>query len=159
MKQDFASIVNFIMKYVGHKANATAYFENVKSGFSLPAIYFPEPECSVQKDTLSCQYMQSNMLFVQIFHLNNDYAYNLAKQIVDAFFKTGCYIPLINEDGSETSLFLHLNVKKVSRIDDCVAQVQLFWNYNSSYRKERTKVNNINLNLMTEGESYGKDKS
>lgn len=159
MKEDFASIVNFIMKKVGEQVNATAYFENIKSGFRLPAIYFPKPECVVQKDTLSHQYQDSNMQFVQVFHLTDEDAYSLADKIARALFEVGCYIPVISEEGGENGLFFHVNVKKVSRIDDCVAQIQLSWNYRSYFCEEKTKANNINVNLIMEGEEYGESKN
>ena len=151
MREDFASVVNFIMKNVGKNAKAQDYYENIKDGFKLPAIYFPEPECNLSKDTFGNQYQHSNMLFVQIFHLTNDDAYSLASDIANEFFKTGCYIPIINFDGNEAGLFLHINVQKVSRIDDCVAQVQLSWNYGSRYLNSENKANNINLNFNMEG--------
>lgn len=151
MKEDFASVAKFIMKNVGEKANAKAYFENVKDGFYLPAIYFPEPEAIVRKELLTNQYSCSNSIFVQVFHLTNDDAYELANEIAEAFFKTGCYIPIINQDGSETSLFLHVNVKKVSRIDDCLAQVQLSWNYSNSYNNELVSSEKVNINLNLGG--------
>lgn len=151
MREDFASIANFIMNRVGKKANAKAYYENVKDGFYLPAIYFPEPEDNISKELLSNQHLHSNMLFVQVFHLTNDDAYGLAQEIANAFFKAGCYIPLINNNGSETSLFLHVDVKKISRIDDCLAQVQLSWDYRCDYHKEVFPAENVNINLNLGG--------
>lgn len=151
MREDFASIANFIMNRVGKKASAQAYFENIKDGFCLPAIYFPEPETIVGKELLGNQYLNSNSLFVQVFHLTNDDAYGLAQEIAEAFFRTGCYIPLISEDGGETSLFLHVNVKKVSLIDDCLAQVQLSWDYSCGYTDEVVQSENININLNLGG--------
>ncbi len=151
MTEDFASIVNFIINKVGKPANAQAYFENVKDGFKLPAIYFPEPDTIVQKSVLSNQYNFSNLLFVQVFHLTNDDAYRLANDIATALFKNACCVPLLKEDGTSTDLFVRVKVDKVSRIDDCVAQVQLSWNYNRNFEEEADKTDKININLNLGG--------
>lgn len=151
MTEDFASIVNFIMNNVGKQANAQPYFENVKDGFTLPAIYFPEPETTVLKNVISNQYAFSNILFVQVFHLTNDDAYRLANDIAAALFKNACCVSLLREDGTSTDLFVRVKVNKVSRIDDCVAQVQLSWDYNCNFEEEVDKTDKININLNLGG--------
>lgn len=147
MTEDFASVVSYIMNTVGKPANTHDYYENVKDGFALPALYFKIPDISPSKYILSSQYVNSNTAYIEVYHLSNDLAYTLANDIANAIFKNRCYIPLLNEDGTETGLFIRVTVNKVARIDDCVAQVQLTWDYRKNYNDNSRNPSNIKFNL------------
>lgn len=148
MTEDFASVVSYIMNTVGKPANAQDYYENVKDGFKLPALYFKIPENMPNKDLLTVQYVNSNTAFIEVYHLSNDLAYTLANDIANAIFKKRCYIPLLNEDGTETGLFIRVTVNKVARIDDCVAQVQISWEYRKNYCNNTSNADNFKFNLV-----------
>lgn len=147
MTEDFASVVSYIMNTVGNLANAQDYYENVKDGFKLPALYFKIPDISPSKDILSAQYVNLNTAYIEVYHLSNDLAYTLANDIANAIFKNRCYIPLLKEDGTETGLYIRVTVNKVARIDDCVAEVQLTWDYRKNYNDNSSNPSNIKFNL------------
>lgn len=148
MTEDFASIVSYVMNTVGKSNGAQDYYENIKDGFKLPALYFKIPDATPNKDILLPQYVNSKSAFIEVYHLSNDLAYTLANDIANSIFKNRGYIPLLNEDGKETGLFIRVKVNKVSRIDDCVAQVQLSWEYRQHFADtSKMYADNLNFNL------------
>lgn len=152
MREDFASVASFIMSVVGEKYNATAYYENVKAGFRVPAIYFPLPEELTSKSTLGELYSNDVTVFVQIFAMTNDSAAVIAEDIKTAIIKTKRYIPIIEEDCSETGRYITVNVTKISRIEDSVVQIQLDWVYNQCFAENNCeKVNNITVGCFERG--------
>lgn len=155
MREDYASIVNFIMVNIGEIYNAHPYFENIKSGFKLPAIYFPVPTMLSEKLSLGNQYNDDNVAYIQIFAMSNDDAVTIAQDIKESILKCNRKIPIVDIDGNSTERTIFVKPEKISRIEDCVAQIQLSWDYMTRYCDENKKANNINLNLQVEGDKYG----
>lgn len=149
MREDFASIANFVMNNIGKEYSAKAYYENVKDGFHVPAIYFPVPDEINDKLTFGSSYQADNSMFIQIFAMSNQEALNIANDIKVSLQKVNRYIPIIDINGSYTDRVIIIYCKKISKIDDSVVQVQLDWKYINNFdNSENPKSEKINLNLI-----------
>lgn len=87
MQADIGSIAKFIMTKCEKDFKATAYFENIKDGFKVPAIYFPLPKRNIYKSSISCGFVYENSMFLQIFAMSNDVANRIANVIATFILK------------------------------------------------------------------------
>lgn len=155
MREDFASIVRFVMDNVGNQANAHIYFENIKDGFGIPAFYFPQPEEEINQVSLLNGYLQDCSCLLQIFAATDEDAMVLANKVKKVILNNNEYIPVIDFNGNNTGEIFRVIVKKINRIDEGLAQVSLSWKYDERYNNiPNDKIKDISFNLsMKEGKS------
>lgn len=150
-EQEIASIIRFLLTAAG---NPQPYYWTVPEGFTVPSMYFPVPEMSSGPDTLST-YSLSYAWYVKCFGKDDATAQAMAAQAVEAVRKARNLIPLIDEDGNETSYGLRIDDPSMSRIDDGTYQISITYTVRRSYtEQEAEQVQNFFVK-MHNSESSG----
>lgn len=131
MEQELASIIKLVLDSAG---NPNPYYEHIPELFTVPAAYFPQPEVIGSGDTL-CSYRLDFALYITFRAATQEDAFNMAFQTLVEIKMRNDKIPLIDETGNETGRFIRVTKLDAKSLDQCRAQLAIYWTSRRAYRK------------------------
>lgn len=154
LDEELAGIMHFALSAAG---NPTPIYHQMPENFVVPAIYFPPPELATDGDTLSA-YIVEYTMFVKVFHIRDDVAYAMARDVLTAIMSARRYIPLYGADGKPTGGGFRLDDPALKLIDKSGigggAQLTLTWSSRRPYyAAEAQKMQSFDLAI---NEAYQK---
>ncbi len=129
LEQETASIIKFILDKTGSPA---PYYSDVPEGFSVPSVFFPQPEIASGGDTF-LTYELEYAWYIVFFHKSAQDAYDLGLTALTAIKKARNLIPLIDETGAQIDDGIRLDDPKLKALDDGAAQLTLTWRSRRPY--------------------------
>lgn len=149
LEQEIASIIKFILDSTG---NPTPYYYRVPQSFTLPAVYFPQPELTTGKGTLS-DYSAEYYWAITFFDLSTEKAYEMARTAFLALNAGRSWVPLVDTDGNTTGQAIRLENLKLRPTDECAAELSFgFKSYRQYDRDEPSPTHNFEIAIN--GEAY-----
>lgn len=149
MEQIAASIARYILTAAGE--NITPYYNDLKAGFKVPAVFFPEFEVGTSREDFDT-YAFNNAWYVKFFHSTTENANTLAKRVLAKIVGGRYLVPILNKDGTETGRKIRILRAEIKKADDCVYQLWLDWDESYEYddlskQSEKMQTYDISLNL------------
>lgn len=133
LDEELASILHFVLAAAG---NPTPIYHEIPESFLVPAIYFPPPELTADGDTLS-SYLVEYAWYINVFHVRDDMAYAMARDVLTAIMNTRRYIPLYGKNGTPSGGGFRLNDPELKRLDKSGvgggAQLTITWRSRRPY--------------------------
>lgn len=120
LEQILASAVRYIQE--NDVEGTKLYFDEIPENFYVPSVYFPVPQTSGRKATLSsyCVTVTVNCWMMA----RTDWEANArALNIRDSLMLDGCAVPIVKEDGNRTGKCFRTGEPEVRRIDEGIVQV------------------------------------
>lgn len=148
LEQEAASVMAFALRSAG---NPNPYYWDVPQDFEYPAMYFPQPEIETGGDTLGT-YASEYAWYINVFAETTEEAYEIANRALTALKRAKNYVPLLNEDGTETGKKLRLKDPGIKRVDTGVAQLTIEWTSRRSYAENEPPKMQITHILISEKE-------
>lgn len=149
LEQEIASIIKFILDSTG---NPTPYYYRVPQSFTLPAVYFPQPELTTGKGTLS-DYSAEYYWAITFFDLSTEKAYEMARTAFLALNAGRSWVPLVDTDGNTTGQAIRLENLKLRPTDECAAELSFgFKSYRQYDRDEPSLMQSFEAAIN--GENY-----
>lgn len=148
MEQIAASIARYILTAAG---NITPYYNDLKEGFKVPSIFFPEFEVGTSREDFDT-YAFNNAWYVKFFHSTTEQACSLAKRVLAKIVGGRYYVPILNKDGTDTGRKIRISRAEIKKVDDGVYQMWLDWDESYEYddlsnKSEKMQTYDISLNL------------
>lgn len=136
LEQEMASIIKFILDST---AGPSPYYWKVPESFRVPAVYFPVPEIVSGADTL-LTYSLDYAWYILFFAKNDNGAYALGSQALEAIRKKRNLIPLIDASGDDISgEYVRVNDPDARRLDGGVCQLSVTWRSRRPYDAEEAE--------------------
>lgn len=129
LEQEVASVMAFALREAG---DPHPYYWDVPEDFERPAIYFPQPEIDTGGDTLGT-YASDYEWYINFFADTTEEAHAIARRVLTALKRAKNYVPLLNEDGTESGKKLRLKDPSLKRGDTGVSQLTIGWTSRRSY--------------------------
>lgn len=129
LEQEVASVMSFALESAGHPH---PYYWNVPESFEYPAIYFPQPEITTGGDTFGT-YASEYAWYINFFAETTEEAHEIALATLTALKRARNYVPLLNEDGTETGKKLRLKDPSLKRVDTGAVQLTIEWTSRRAY--------------------------
>lgn len=149
-EQELSSIISFVQDNAGHP---NSYYWDIPQEFLRPAMYFPQPEIDTGGDTLGT-YASEYAWYINVFADTTEEAHGIARRVLTALKRAKNYVPLLNEDGTESGKKLRLKDPGLKRGDTGVAQLKIEWTSRRSYADdEPPKVNITHITFSKKEES------
>lgn len=150
LEQEIASIIAAAQRIAG---DIGYYYWNLPESFRYPAMYFPQPEIGSGGDTLGT-YALEYAWYINVFANTTEEAHEIARRVLTALKEARNYVPLLNEDGTESGKKLRLKDPGLKRVDTGVAQLTIEWTSRRSYAgTEPIKMQTIHILLSQKEES------
>lgn len=151
MEQIAASIARYILTAAG---NITPYYNDLKEGFKVPSVFFPEFEVGTTREDFDT-YAFNNAWYVKFFHSTTEQANALAKRVLAKIVGGRYYVPILNKDGTDTGRKIRISRAEIKKVDDGVYQMWLDWDESYEYddlsnKPEKMQTYDISLNLKKE---------
>lgn len=148
MEQIAASIARYILTAAG---NITPYYNDLKEGFKVPSVFFPEFEVGTTREDFDT-YAFNNAWYVKFFHSTTEQANALAKRVLAKIVGGRYYVPILNKDGTDTGRKIRISRAEIKKVDDGVYQMWLDWDESYEYddlsdKSEKMQTYDISLNL------------
>ena len=154
LEQEVASIMAFALRAAG---NPNPYYWDVPEDFKCPAMYFPQPEIGSGGDTFGT-YALEYAWYINVFANTTEEAHEIARRVLTALKEARNYVPLLNEDGTESEKKLRLKDPSLKRGDTGVAQLTIEWTSRRSYAgTEPIKMQTIHILLSQKEDSTNGD--
>ena len=149
MEQITASIANFILSAAGN--GITPYYNELKQGFHVPSIFFPDIEVDGTPEDLD-SYALTHSCYVKIFHSTTNDAYALAKQIFKKIVGSRYFVPIVDINGVATGEKIRIKKANIRKVDSGVYQLWLEWDESYVYDDltivhEKMQTNDISCNI------------
>lgn len=129
LEQEVASIMAFAQNSAGRPHS---YYWNVPERFTCPAMYFPQPEITTGGDTFR-SYASEYAWYINIFAKTTEEAHAIGLSVLTALKRARNYVPLLNEDGTETGKKLRLKDPGLKRVETGVVQLTIEWTSRRPY--------------------------
>lgn len=129
LEQEIASIIGAAQRVAG---DIGYYYWNLPESFRYPAMYFPQPEITTDGDTLGT-YASDYAWYINVFAESTEQAHGIALAVLTALKRARNYVPLLNEDGTETGKKLRLKDPSLRGVDAGVVQLTIEWTSRRSY--------------------------
>lgn len=150
MEQIKASIARFVLEAT--EESVTAYYNEIKEGFKVPSVYFPECETRAERGTLDT-FILNKSWFINFFHSTTEGAFMLSQRVLRKIVSRRYVIPLFDKSGAETRLSVRISMCEIKKVDDGVYQLWLEWEEIYGYdenESEKVQVFNTTVNGKTE---------
>jgi len=149
MEQIEASIANYVLSAAGK--NITPYYNELKAGFKVPSVFFPETDTGTSREDLDT-YAFNNAWYIKFFHSTTDNAKAIAKKVLAKIVGGRYLIPILNEDGTPTGRKIRVSRAEIKKADDGVYQMWLDWDESYEYddlsvKSEKMQTYDVSLNL------------
>ena len=143
--QEIASVMHYILDCA---EGAKPYYHNIPEDFTVPAVFFPQPEISSRGDTLH-NYALEFSWFIKFFHETEQQAYNMGFTALTSLQSGRNIVPLINHAGEPVGKGFRLNDPRLRVIADGTAQLFLSWDSCRPYDEPETqKMMRYHANLF-----------
>lgn len=152
MEQIAASIARYVLTAAGD--GVTPYYNDLKAGFKVPAVFFPESETGTSREDFDT-YAFNNAWYIKFFHSTTEQANALAKRALAKIVGGRYYVPILNVDGTDTGRKIRILRAEIKKVDDGVYQMWLDWDESYEYddlsnKPEKMQTYDISLNLKKE---------
>ncbi len=132
LEQEVASIIAFALHSAG---DPHPYYWDVPEDFKYPAMYFPQPEITTGGDTLYT-YASEYAWYINVMAETTEEAHAIALGVLTDLKRARNYVPLLNEDGTESGKKLRLKDPGLKRVDTGVVQLTIEWTSRRSYAED-----------------------
>lgn len=150
LEQEVASVIAAVQRTAG---DISYHYWNIPQDFDCPAMYFPQPEIGSDGDTFGT-YALEYAWYINVFADTTEEAHEIAFRVLTALKEARNYVPLLNEDGTETGKKLRLKDPGLKRVDTGVVQLTIEWTSRRSYAgAEPTKVQIPHISISKKEDS------
>lgn len=148
LEQEIASIIAAAQRIAG---DIGYYYWNLPESFRYPAMYFPQPEITTGGDTLGT-YASEYAWYINVFAETTEQAHRIGLAVLTALKRARNYVPLLNEDGTNTGKKLRLKDPALRCVDAGVVQLTIEWTSRRSYADDEPPKVNITHILFSKKE-------
>lgn len=129
LEQEVASVIGAVQRTAGDIGYC---YWNLPKNFRYPCIYFPQPEIITGGDTLG-SYASEYAWYITVHAKTTEDAHGIALAVLTALKEARNYVPLLNEDGTETGKNLRLKDPSLRPGDTGVAHLTIEWTSRRPY--------------------------
>ncbi len=120
LEQSLASAVRYIQDC--DEESIKVYFDEVPEDYAVPSLYFPVPQTSSRKVSLST-YMTEITVNCRFMDVTDWRANDRATTVRDCLLLDDCVIPIVSAEGEVAEKGLHTDQPEVRRIDEGIVQL------------------------------------